>query len=276
MNVGIEELAEILQTGLNANAQGLVFEIAPNVLDIRTASRDGKRYEVGGKLIQGVLTYMTSDIVPIVGIGQSFVSTILRLAVDKNNVESVMAALQDYIELAVGTQKEVGSYKVIINFQMPNAGQARIEQYGVNVPLEVVATFRIVQNGVTFGDTEVFINGKKLPMLSCQLLPIKNDDPYNKVNEPTINIAYKAQCIGLIVTIPYIGDEIILELFDDVFKYKNINKFYNVTYKDTFHSEQPLEFKMAISEFPMASEPMKNNGITITFKECDDSVGVTE
>ena len=268
MDVSIEKLAEILQTGLNTNTQGLTFDIKANVKDRRVASRDNKRYEVGGQLIQGVLTYMSSDITPVAGIGQRYVTAILRLAVTKQNVELVSTALQNYIELAVGSQQQVGSYKVTINFQMPQTNQARIDQYGVDVPLEVACFFRIIENGVTFSDTSIAVDGTVIPILSVNLAVTRADDPATPVVSTTTKTDFKSQAISISVTLPYLNNPTIVSLFDDVYKAKLPNKTYQITYSDSLHSgANALTYRMKIKEMPMRAEPLLTNGLSITFVE---------
>lgn len=266
MDITIEKLAEILQTGLNANSDNLQFEILANVKDMDIASRGGNRYEIGGKLIQGVLTYMSSDITPVAGIGQRYVSTVLRLAVSKENVESVSQVLQDYIELSVGTQQEFDSYKVIVTFQMPQTMQARIDQYGVNVPFEVLCMFRIIENGVTFSDTKVLVDGVELPILSASLGVTRAEDPATPVSTVTTLNAFKSQAITVSVTLPYLNNSTILQMFNDVYVDKFVNRTYQVTYIDNLHT-QGVTYRMKISQMPMSAEPLMNNGLSIVFVE---------
>lgn len=272
MELTIDYLAEILQTGLNANSNNYKFDIKAYTNDTKDKIKSEKRVQ-DKKIISGVLSVITSEIVPILEIGQSYISTILRIPVSSDYFTEVYNLVQKYIQLNIGSQQSVDNYKIIISFQFPQAMQNKIDQYKVNTPLELICNFKIIQNGVTFSDTELYVDGNKLKFLSMSMAPIKTEDPSNPINSETTMLSYKSQCIAITVSLPYLADDTIKMLFDDVFKYKRINKVYEIKYIDSLHKgTDALVYKMSIKNMPMAVEPLKNNGFNLTFMEAREDL----
>ena len=99
----IYEIAEMIESGLNQNQNGIVFQIGANVDDFR------KQKDIplnSDKPTRGIVYFMSGDTTPIKNLGNVDTVVVLELLVAQPNLKKVSQVLSEYALLNVGETNE--------------------------------------------------------------------------------------------------------------------------------------------------------------------------
>lgn len=277
--VTVEQLATLLENGLNANTYGIVFDISADYKEFNRAIRNKKRYENAKGIVYGVLRDTTSTAVPVQNLGHYTIMSNLELAVTTNNLiseclENVYSILQDYYELTIGTENILNSSRIGINFEIPTVNDEKIDNLGGTVNLSLNCTFSITKSAETYNTTKLYIDGTQMTQLiNWNFLIQKTQEVVNSADSTINKSIFKNQGIALSIVLPHLTVAWFQNIFNDAFRDRVLNKVYTIKYEDSLHTGvTALTWKMGILNMPISGEPQKANGVSITFAEMRDDL----
>lgn len=275
--ITLDELALFLQSGLNTNTEGIVFDITSNHKQFQKRVFNKKRYEYAKAVVYGVLRNIMSEAVPVKDLGHYTVTTELELAVTtdsliEENLANVFEILQKYYEANIGSDSDVNGSRISINIVVPNTGLEKLDQLGGTIPLTMTCVFTVTKNAYTFNDVKWYIDSDEIKQItSWNMNNIKKQEIVNSANSTINKNIFKSQGLSVSFTAPHSSLSWFQDIFDDYYKDRTLNKVYTLKMVDPSHTGG-ISWKMGIYELPISGSPAMANGVGIVFAEMRDDL----
>lgn len=233
--VDLSGLATALETALNAIAErdsaGFTFDIkyAAN----KVGDQALKIFSPQEQVITGELAPMPSSVIPLQGLDIFYATHNLNIIAPRNQLEQVLAIVQEYVEKNTGEQFKLGEYTGRGIYQMPNVAPPFDNismKFGNSVTLQ--ADYLFIKNGVFSNATVIELDGEKMFAMNWSVRNDKTPSSNNIANNPLLTVEAQTQSVqyswGMFCT----NTPVIVELIREIHGDKPLAQTHTLTWYD--------------------------------------------
>lgn len=237
-------LAKILQDGLNANSDNIVFKIFADDGKFQKAVR---QINTITKYVNGVYTVISSDLLPFKALNMYTITATLDLIVDVENqstdengnyvqVEKVKKVLNNYGNANNGQIFTIDGldYQISAVYNFATVGTEQVlSPLGRCIPVQMWIRYQFVENGVNSNSANIYINGESIPVQIGSITRLRTMTNNNYSGDIATKATGEQNSLSIDLTAPLLSTNFGKELARDVLMGGN-NKPYivNVNYND--------------------------------------------
>lgn len=231
-------LAKILQDGLNANSDNIVFKIFADDGKFQKAVR---QINTITKYVNGVYTVISSDLLPFKALNMYTITATLDLIVDVENrstdengnyiqVEKVKKILNNYGNANNGQIFTITGldYQISAVYNFATVGTEQVlSPLGRCIPVQMWIRYQFVENGVNSNSANIYINGESIPVQIGSITRLRTMTNNNYSGDIATKATGEQNGLSIDLTAPLLSTNFGKELTEDVLNGGN-NKAYLV------------------------------------------------
>lgn len=279
--IEVQKYVELVETQLNLLAanENFIFKIYPNEGEYYNAIKTSQR-ELPKDIVFGVLTFMPTTTIPLQNLGIYNVSALLEILApvtrgasanddDYGHINSVANIIQTYYAQQTGatgtltdSEMPANTYKYIFSCNTPQTGTEVTGQFGRAVPLSLMISWQLIENGVLFNDIKITIDGLAAAVTDFSFENVITPQTDNIDNNAYLRSYAQSQSLIISVIMPYTNTVTCKELITSIFD-NTLAKTYQVKYSDGYITDQTN--RMVAANIKMSGQPGLNCVIQATF-----------
>lgn len=233
--IDLSGLATALENALNAIAQrdnvGFTFDI--QYANNKVSNEALKIYAPQVQVITGELAPMPSSVIPLQGLDIFYAAHTLNLIAPRNQLEQVLAIVQEYVGKNTGAQFMINGYAGRAIYQMPNVDAPFDNislKFGNNITLQ--ADYLFVKSGVFANATVIELDGEKMFAMNWSVRNDKTPSSNNIVNNPLLTVQAQTQSVQYTWGMYYTNTPVIAQLIKEIHGDKPLAQTHTLTWYD--------------------------------------------
>lgn len=286
--INLEELKKIIETGLNNVPDSkYLFNLFSEKGDYIPAQRDGNKVE---QIINGIMSVLSSDIIPTNGINVSTLVTQLEFIVPINDeytdqqeeifsdVRNVIVSYFEATNTTTLTDSNNISYSVATYADLPTTGEVEIRNgIGESINYTVTVYFSFVENGESSMDYEFYLKSDdmteaiQLPYTSANINRTNSSESgvYGTVSDIADNYVIQntpvSSAFSVNMSVPLLCNNYAVQLVKKAL-IEGIVKPLTLTVKYLKINEK-FTYTVFISETSLSLQGVQNGGLQVSFIE---------
>lgn len=277
--IPVQEFVNLVETQLNALAadKNFVFKIYPNEGEYYDAIQTNQR-ELPKSIVFGVCTFMPTSTIPLQNLGIYNVSAYIEILApvtrgalsnddDYGHCNAVSNVIQNYYAQQTGatgtlTDADDNNYAYIFACNTPSTGTEITGKFGRAVPMTIMVSWQLIQDGVLYSDIDITIDGEGAVCTDFSFENIVTPQTDNVDNQAYLKSYAQSQTLAISVIMPYRNTTLCKGLVNQIFD-NSLATTHTVVYRDGKVTDKTLS--MIAVNVKMSGQPGLNCAIQATF-----------
>ena len=279
--IPVQDFVELVQTQLNelaaeANAD-FTFKIYPNEGEYYDAVQNNQR-ELPKGIVFGVMSFMPTSTIPLQNLGIFNVSAYVEILApvtrgaqsnddDYGHINAVANIVQNYYARQTGatgtlTDADNKAYAYIFACNTPTTGAEVTGRFGRAVPLTIMVSWQLIEDGVLYNDIDITIDGEGAVCTDFSFENVVTPQTDNINNNAYLQSYAQSQALAISVIMPYRNTALCKALVTQIFN-NSLATTHTVVYHDGYITDKTLS--MIAVNVKMSGQPGLNCAIQATF-----------
>lgn len=279
--IKVQKFVELVETQLNdlaaADGADFTFKIYPNEGEYYDAVQVSQR-ELPKNIVFGVMSFMPTQTIPLQNLGIFNVSAYVEVLApvtkgedsnddDYGHCNAVANIVQNYYAQQTGatatlTDDEGDTYASIFACNTPSTGTEITGRFGRAVPLTIMVSWQLIENGVLYNDINITIDGEGAVCTDFSFENVITPQTDNVDNSQYLKSYPQSQTLAISMIMPYRNTALCKALVTQIFD-NSLQTAHTVSYTDGKIAPQALS--MIAVNIKMSGQPGLNCVIQATF-----------